>query len=69
MLLPLSMLIVDKKSLPDAQAELRGLMISRRAAVSSSLLLGPFIQKIVLIILKIREFAFQDQSSPNAWPI
>jgi len=43
-LLPsLSMAIVDDKRLPNAQAELRGLMISRRAAVSSSLWLGGFL--------------------------
>ena len=40
MLPPLSMVIVGKKSLPNAQAKLRGLMTSRRAAVSSSLWLG-----------------------------
>jgi len=37
------MAIVDDKRLPNAQAELRGLMISRRAAVSSSLWLGGFL--------------------------
>jgi hypothetical protein len=37
MVTALSMVIVDKKRLPNAQAELRGLTISRRTAVSSSL--------------------------------
>jgi hypothetical protein len=45
MVTPLSMVIVDKKRLPNAQAELRGLTISRRAAISSSLWLGSINKK------------------------
>jgi hypothetical protein len=45
MVTPLSMVIVDKKHLPNAQAELRGLTISRRAAISSSLWLGSIKKK------------------------